>query len=47
MAKGQKRSSREVRKPKQPKAKPVETLRSFLQPVALTGRPAVAPRSRP
>jgi len=32
MAKGQKKSNREVRKPKQPKAKPVAAERSFLTP---------------
>lgn len=32
MAKGQKKSNREVRKPKSAKAKPVETARSFLTP---------------
>ncbi len=38
MAKGQKRSNREVRKPKQAKAKPVEASRSFLEPVAKLGK---------
>ena len=34
MAKGQKRSTREIRKPKQEKAKPGAPQRSFLQPTS-------------
>ena len=37
MAKGQKRSTREARKPKQPKAAPPPPGRSFLEPTAKGG----------
>ncbi|MDO9430138.1 MAG: hypothetical protein Q7T84_02440 [Phenylobacterium sp.] len=33
MAKGQKKSNREVRKPKTAKEKPTETTKSFLSPI--------------
>lgn len=38
MAKGQKKSNREVRKPKQPKAKPAPPGRSFLEPTLGTSK---------
>ncbi len=39
MAKGQKRSTREIRKPKQEKAKPGAPQRSFLHPTAPAPKP--------
>jgi hypothetical protein len=38
MAKGQKKSNKEVRKPKQEKAKPAPAGRSFLDPAGAKGR---------
>ena len=39
MAKGQKKSNREIRKPKQDKPKPVAAAPSFLAPPSKTGKP--------
>lgn len=44
MAKGQKRSNRETRKPKQPKAKAPPPGRSFLEPTPQRGSKAAADR---
>ena len=38
MAKGQKKSTREVRKPKQDKAKPAAPQRSFLHPTSASAK---------
>ena len=40
MAKGQKKSNREIRKPKQDKAKPAAPQRSFLQPTTPSSKPS-------
>ena len=46
MAKGQKRSNREVRKPKQAKAAAPPAGRSFLEPLARSGAKAPAAPGR-
>lgn len=42
MAKGQKKSTREIRKPKQDKAKKAAPARSFLEPIEKRSKPAGA-----
>lgn len=46
MAKGQKKSNREIRKPKQAKAAAPPATRTFLEPVARSGAKAAGIRDR-
>lgn len=46
MAKGQKKSTREIRKPKQDKPKRAAPTRSFLEPVEARPKPAASSAKR-